>query len=83
VITKLILLCTAKVKLLFTGAKLFRVKKQNKIAAFKLHQAAEETLLTIFKKATGRHINAYNIDKLFRYCSMINYKISAIFPRIS
>jgi len=51
------------------------------MAAFMLHQAAEHALHTIFKKATGLHINTHNIDKLLRYCSMVNYKMPAIFPR--
>lgn len=44
------------------------------MAAFMLHQAAEQALLTIFKKATGWHVNTHNIDKLLRYCSMVNIK---------
>ncbi|MEO6230919.1 MAG: hypothetical protein ABJB11_13775 [Ferruginibacter sp.] len=46
-----------------------------------LHQAAEQALLAIFKKATGLHINTHNIDKLIRYCTMVNYQIAAVFPR--
>jgi HEPN domain-containing protein len=38
-------------------------------------------LLTILKRATGLHTNTHNIDKLLRYCSMVNYQIPAIFPR--
>lgn len=46
-----------------------------------LHQAAEHALHIILKKATGLHINTHSIDKLIRCCTMINYKIPAIFPR--
>ncbi len=72
-----------KVNEFIAGAELFRVREQNKMAAFMLHQAAEQALLTIFKKATSWHINTHNIDKLLRYCSMVNYKIPTIFPRDS
>ena len=46
-----------------------------------LHQAAEQALLTILKKATGLRTHTHNIDKVLRYCSMVNYQIQAIFPR--
>ncbi|MBP6022224.1 HEPN domain-containing protein [Ferruginibacter sp.] len=72
-----------KVNEFIAGAELFRVREQNKMAAFMLHQAAEQALLTIFKKATDWPVNTHNIDKLLRYCSMVNYKIPAIFPRDS
>ncbi|MDB5279757.1 MAG: hypothetical protein JWR61_4712, partial [Ferruginibacter sp.] len=45
-----------------------------------LHQAAEQALLTIFKKGTGLHLSSHNIHKLLRYCALVNYKIPAIFP---
>jgi HEPN domain-containing protein len=63
------------------GAELYRVRVQNKMAAFMLHQAAEHALRAIFKATTGLHINTHNIDKLIRYCTMVNYKIPAVFPR--
>ena len=70
-----------KVNEFIAGAELYHIRKQNRMAAFMLHQAAEHALHTIFKKATGLHINTHNIDKLLRYCAMVNYKIPGIFPR--
>jgi HEPN domain-containing protein len=70
-----------KVNEFIAGAELYRIREQNKMAAFMLHQAAEQALLTILKRATGLHTNTHNIDKLLRYCSMVNYQIPAIFPR--
>jgi len=70
-----------KVNEFIAGAELYHVRKQNKMAAFMLHQATEQALHTIFKKETGLHINTHNIDKLLRYCAMVNYHIAAIFPR--
>ena len=70
-----------KVNEFIIGAELYLLRQQNKMAAFMLHQAAEHALHTIFKKATGLNINTHNIDKLIRCCTMVNYKIPAIFPR--
>jgi len=63
------------------GADLFRIREQNKMAAFMLHQAAEQTLQTLFRIKTGLYIHTHNLDKLIRYCSMVSYKLPAIFPR--
>jgi uncharacterized protein len=52
-----------------------------KMAAFMLHQCAEHTLPAIFKNGSGLHINIHSLDKLIRYCSMVNYRIPEIFPR--
>ena len=60
---------------------LYRIREQNKMAVFMLHQAAEHALHTILKITTGLQINTHNLDKLIRYCSMVSYKIPEIFPR--
>jgi uncharacterized protein len=70
-----------RVKEFMAGAVLYQVRVQYKMAAFMLHQAAEHALGSIFKKATGLHINTHNIDKLVRYCTMLSYKIPALFPK--
>ena len=70
-----------KVNEFIAGAALYQVRLQYTMAAFMLHQAAEHALHSIFKKATGLHINTHNIDKLLRYCTMVNYKMPSIFPR--
>jgi HEPN domain-containing protein len=70
-----------KVNEFIAGAELHRIREQNKMAAFMLHQATEQALLTILKKATALHTNTHNIDRLLRYCSMVNYQMPAIFPR--
>ncbi|NOT91974.1 HEPN domain-containing protein [Ferruginibacter sp.] len=63
------------------GAELYLIRKQNNMAMFMLHQAAEQSLRLLLKIGTGLHINTHNIDKLIRYCSMAYYKIEEIFPR--
>ncbi|MEJ7671697.1 MAG: HEPN domain-containing protein [Chitinophagaceae bacterium] len=70
-----------KVQEFLAGADLFRLREQNKMAAFMLHQAAEQVLQTLFRITTGLYIHSHNLDKLFRYCSMVSYKLPAIFPR--
>ena len=70
-----------KVVEFLAGADLFRIRQQNRMAAFMLHQAVEHALLTILKMTMGVKVNTHNLDKLIRYCSMIGFEASAIFPR--
>jgi HEPN domain-containing protein len=70
-----------KVQEFLCGADLYRIRKQNNMAAFMLQQSAEHALLTILKLSTGLHIVTHNIDKLVRYCSMIDYEVQQLFPR--
>ncbi len=70
-----------KVQEFLAGADLFRIREQNKMAAFMLHQAAEQALQTLFRIKTGLYIHTHNLDKLIRYCSMVSYKLPAVFPR--
>jgi HEPN domain. len=70
-----------KVTEFLAGADLYRIREQNKMAAFMLHQAAEHGLHTILKVTTGLCFNTHNIDKLIRYCSMVSYKLPDIFSR--
>ena len=74
-------LALQKVQAFFAGAELFMVRKEYKMAAFMMHQCAEHALLAILKKGSGLHVNTHNLDKLVRYCSMVNYHIPEIFPR--
>ena len=70
-----------KVKAFFAGAELFIIRKEYKMAAFMLHQCAEHALLAMLKKGSGLHVNTHNLDKLIRYCAMVNYRVIDIFPR--
>lgn len=63
------------------GADLYRIREQNKMAAFMLHQAAEQALHTLFRITTGMYVNTHSLDKLIRYCSMVSHKLQSIFPR--
>ena len=63
------------------GADLYRIREQNKMAAFMLHQAAEHALHTFLKIKAGIYFNTHNIDKLIRYSSMVSNMLPEIFPR--
>ena len=69
-----------KVKEFIAGAQLYMVRKQTKLAAFMLHQAAEQALRTIFEIHTGMYVNTHNLDKLVRYCGMVCYQVPGVFP---
>lgn len=70
-----------KVNEFLAGVDLYRLRKQNKMAAFMLHQAAEHALHTILKIGTGLYINTHNLDKLMRYCYMVCWHLPEIFAR--
>lgn len=70
-----------KVQEFLAGADLFRIREQNKMAAFMLHQATEQALITLLKIMTGLRLNTHSIDRLVRCCSLISDKIACIFPR--
>lgn len=63
------------------GADMYRIRKQNKMAAFMLHQATEFGLHAILKISTGLCVNSHNLDKLIRYCSIANSNVSKLFNR--
>jgi HEPN domain-containing protein len=68
-----------KVQEFIAGAELYILRKQYSMAAFMLHQAAEQALRTRLIVYTGLRINTHNIDRLLRYCSMFDYKMPDIF----
>lgn len=70
-----------RVQEFLAGAELYRIRVQYKMAAFMLHQAAEQALITILKIITGLHLNTHSIDRLIRCCTLASDKFSAIFPR--
>ena len=70
-----------KVNEFLASADLYRLRKQNKMAAFMLHQAAEHALHTMLKIGTGLYINTHNLDKLIRYCCMESWHLPEIFLR--
>ena len=63
------------------GVELFRVRKQDRMSAFMLHQAIEQGLHALLKIGTGYHCCTHNIDRLLRYASLVSYRLPDIFPR--
>ena len=72
-----------KVEEFLAGVDLYRIREQNKMAAFMLHQAAESALLTILKISLGLTVNSHNLDKLARYCSLATSSVADILKRNS
>ena len=67
-----------KVEEFLAGADLYRIREQNKMCAFMLHQAAEQALHTMLQLETGLRVVTHNLDKLYRYCCMACYKLPEV-----
>lgn len=63
------------------GAELFCLRKENRMAAFMLHQAAEQALSTLLKIATCYYCCTHNIERLLRYAGMVTHRVNEIFPK--
>lgn len=60
-----------RVEEFLAGADLYRIRQQNKMCGFMLHQAAEQALHTLLEIKTGLRVVTHSIDKLLRYCTMV------------
>lgn len=72
-----------KCKGFLAGVDYYQERGDNKIAAFLLHQAAEQALRTLLEIGTGYRFCGHSIDRLFRYCCMVNSKLVDVFPKDS
>lgn len=70
-----------RVEAFLAGAELFCLRKENRIGAFMLHQAAEQALSTLLKKATGYYCCIHNIERLLRYAGLVTHRVNEIFPK--
>lgn len=70
-----------KAKEFLAGADLYCSRKQHKMAAFMMHQSAEQALHTLLEAGTGYHANTHSIDRLIRYASLAAHRLPEIFPR--
>lgn len=70
-----------KVEEFLVGAELYKLRLQNQMAAFMLHQAAEQALRTLLLVVTGLDITTHSLDKLARHCGMFTHKVEEIFQR--
>jgi len=69
-----------KTEKFLASAEILKVSKQNSMAAFMLHQAAEQALHTILRIGTGFNSSTHNVERLIRYASMVSYQLPDIFP---
>ncbi|RYY81471.1 MAG: HEPN domain-containing protein, partial [Chitinophagaceae bacterium] len=63
------------------GAELFRLRKQWGMAAFLLHQSAEQSLLALVKTGTGFVPHTHSLERLVRYAALVSYRVAALFPQ--
>ena len=65
------------------GTELYRLRKQFSLAAFLLHQAAEQAFTLIIQLITGYRAVTHNLDKLLRYTKPLSVKIAALYQLVS
>lgn len=70
-----------KAREFLTGSELYRLRKQYAMAAFMLHQSAEQALHTLLKAGTGYHAHTHSIERLLLYASLVSYQLLDLFPR--
>jgi HEPN domain-containing protein len=63
------------------SAELHKLRQEYKLAAFMLHQAAEQALSAMLMINTGLKLGTHSIDKLLRCCSMFCYELPDLFPK--
>jgi HEPN domain-containing protein len=51
------------------------------MAAFMLHQSAEQALRTLLTTGTGYQANTHNLNRLIRYASLVSHQLPDIFPQ--
>jgi HEPN domain-containing protein len=74
---------TAQALEFIAGAGLFMLRKQYGLAAFHLHQAAEQIYSGIIRFLTGLRVQTHNLDKLYRYARHLLPALDTAFPRDS
>ncbi len=63
------------------GAIFYMKRQQHAIAAFMLHQAAEQALHTLVETTTGYYVSTHNIGRLVRYAGLVSNRITAVFSQ--
>ena len=80
---KLLLATINRAEEFLAGAELFQLRKQNAMAAFMLHQAAEQCLRVLLEITTGYYCNTHSIERLLRVNTFLYPCLSAIFAQHS
>lgn len=79
--SKLMMDAKQKADAFLAGAELYKVRKEYKLAAFMLHQAAEQQLSASLTVNTGLRANTHNIERLLRYnCMWCDALLDIIHP---
>lgn len=63
------------------GAELFRLRKQYAMAAFMLHQSAEQSLRTLVHTGTGFSPTTHSLERLLRYAALVSFRVHPLFPQ--
>lgn len=71
----------SKAREFLAGADLYIVRRQYEMAAFHLHQAAEQIYSGVIRFSTGLDVRTHNLDKLYRYSRWLLTDLKDIFPR--
>jgi HEPN domain-containing protein len=61
------------------GAQLYQLRNQYKLAAFMLHQAAEQVLRSLLRAGTGYYANIHHIERLLRYGTLVSSSLHDVF----
>lgn len=64
----------------FAGAELFIIRKQYTMAAFHLHQCAEQAFTSIVYNACGYRPATHNLQLLYRYACWFALSLHSLFP---
>jgi HEPN domain-containing protein len=70
-----------RAKEFLAGAELFFVRKEFRLAAFMLHQAAEQSYIGYVHALTGYKATIHNLHRLHQFSLQLSFEFSAIFPR--
>jgi HEPN domain-containing protein len=65
------------------GAGLYYLRRQFRLAAFLLHQAAEQAYIAINWRATGFRPMVHSLEKLHRYALPFSSELARVFPQNS
>jgi HEPN domain-containing protein len=70
----------SKAREFLAGAELYRLRRQYKMAAFMLHQCAEQALQALLKAGTGYHTHTHNIERLLQLGCLVAPQLATLFP---
>jgi len=70
----------SKAREFLAGAELYRLRQQYKMAAFMLHQCAEQALQALLKAGTGYYTHTHNIERLLQLCCLVSPQLAGLFP---